>query len=80
MSSQSQQKLDILTEIQVVGLFADLLSVVSRNIDTPQQDHSNIKDLVQRYKSATDKDQRAILVNTIVRELALHSEAEEGKL
>ncbi|BGP58267.1 hypothetical protein JCM8202v2_005928 [Rhodotorula sphaerocarpa] len=40
-------------------------------------DHNNVKDLYHQYKSATNKDERATLVNTIIRELALHSEAEE---
>ncbi|GAA5869491.1 hypothetical protein JCM3774_001466 [Rhodotorula dairenensis] len=40
-------------------------------------DHNNVKDLYHRYKAASGKDERATLVNTIIREIALHSEAEE---
>ncbi|TNY23128.1 hypothetical protein DMC30DRAFT_67900 [Rhodotorula diobovata] len=40
-------------------------------------DHNNVKDLYQRYKQATNKDEKATLVNTIIHELAVHSEAEE---
>lgn len=68
-------------------------------------DHNNVKDLYHQYKAASDKDQRATLVNTsasspqfclfstyelfsmrkadslvapkVIREIALHSEAEE---
>ncbi|GAA6013098.1 hypothetical protein JCM10207_006171 [Rhodosporidiobolus poonsookiae] len=40
-------------------------------------DHNNVKDLYHRYKAANSKDEKATLVNTIIRELAQHSEAEE---
>ncbi|GAA5820879.1 hypothetical protein JCM11251_001858 [Rhodosporidiobolus azoricus] len=40
-------------------------------------DHNNVKDLYHRYKRASSKDEKSTLVNTIIRELAQHSEAEE---
>ncbi|GAA5946130.1 hypothetical protein JCM3775_004156 [Rhodotorula graminis] len=40
-------------------------------------DHNQVKDLYQRYRQSTSKDEKATLVNTIIRELAVHSEAEE---
>lgn len=40
-------------------------------------DHNNVKDLYTRYKSASSNEEKSTLVNTIIRELATHSEAEE---
>ncbi|GAA5865575.1 hypothetical protein JCM8547_007654 [Rhodosporidiobolus lusitaniae] len=40
-------------------------------------DHNNVKDLYSRYKRATSDEEKSTLVNTIIRELATHSEAEE---
>lgn len=42
-----------------------------------QVDHENVRDLIKRYKQCTDHDDKSTLINTIVRELAVHSEAEE---
>ncbi|GAA6039163.1 hypothetical protein JCM8097_000444 [Rhodosporidiobolus ruineniae] len=40
-------------------------------------DHNNVKDLYHRYKSASSVEEKSTLVNTIIHELAMHSEAEE---
>ncbi|BGP20176.1 hypothetical protein JCM10213_000739 [Rhodosporidiobolus nylandii] len=40
-------------------------------------DHNNVKDLYARYKAATSTEEKSTLVNTIIHELAMHSEAEE---
>ncbi|GAA6050882.1 hypothetical protein JCM3770_005754 [Rhodotorula araucariae] len=40
-------------------------------------DHNNVKDLYHRYKQSTSTEEKSTLVNTIIRELAMHSEAEE---
>ncbi|BGP35446.1 hypothetical protein JCM10296v2_007284 [Rhodotorula toruloides] len=40
-------------------------------------DHNNVKQLFHMYKKATSKEEKGTLVNTIIREIAVHSEAEE---
>ncbi|KAK4050467.1 hypothetical protein OIV83_003537 [Microbotryomycetes sp. JL201] len=47
-------------------------------IDEIITDHNNIKDLFKRYKNETDRDKKAMIVNTMIREIAIHSEAEEA--
>jgi len=52
------------------------------NLDVAEQikiDHDNVRDLFSRYQStpASDVDQRAMIVNTLIREAAIHSDAEE---
>ncbi|KAK4052902.1 hypothetical protein OIO90_004178 [Microbotryomycetes sp. JL221] len=49
-------------------------------IDEITIDHNNIKYLFVEYKkqSKTDDDIRAKIVNTLIREIAIHSEAEEA--
>jgi len=46
-------------------------------LDEIKIDHNNIKDLWARYKSATSEDEKGIIRNTMIREIAVHSEAEE---
>lgn len=38
---------------------------------------SQIKDLFTEYRKTTDISRKAVLANTIIREIAVHSEAEE---
>lgn len=40
-------------------------------------DHDNVRDLFQRYKSATDPKQKKAIANTLIREMAVHGDAEE---
>ncbi|OSD03999.1 hypothetical protein PYCCODRAFT_1433904 [Trametes coccinea BRFM310] len=40
-------------------------------------DHDNVRDLFDRFKAATDLKEKAILANTLVREMAIHGDAEE---
>jgi hypothetical protein len=40
-------------------------------------DHDNVRDLYSRFKSETDKDTKWAIANTLVREMAIHSDAEE---
>ncbi|GAA5998810.1 uncharacterized protein JCM10292_005716 [Rhodotorula paludigena] len=62
---------DTATNMSTVANHADLYSEIV-------VDHNNVKDLYHRYKTASSNDERATLVNTNVRELAVHSEAEEA--
>ncbi|KAI8993762.1 hypothetical protein BD414DRAFT_513444 [Trametes punicea] len=39
--------------------------------------HDNVRDLFDRFKAATDLKEKAILANTLVREMAIHGDAEE---
>ncbi|KAI0373411.1 hypothetical protein BV20DRAFT_735039 [Pilatotrama ljubarskyi] len=39
-------------------------------------DHDNVRDLFDRFKAATDLKEKAILANTLVREMAIHGDAE----
>jgi len=55
---------------------------MSSNFITPfteiKLDHDNIRELYQRYKNCTaGKDERSMITNTLIRELAIHSDAEE---
>ncbi|PVG04855.1 hypothetical protein CPB86DRAFT_778170 [Serendipita vermifera] len=40
-------------------------------------DHNNVRDLYMRYVKETDRENKRALANTIIRELAVHGEAEE---
>ncbi|KAH8800547.1 hypothetical protein DL96DRAFT_1699255 [Flagelloscypha sp. PMI_526] len=40
-------------------------------------DHDNVRDLFRRFKAEQDKTQQAILANTLIREMAIHSDSEE---
>ncbi|CDO73569.1 hypothetical protein BN946_scf185014.g39 [Trametes cinnabarina] len=40
-------------------------------------DHDNVRDLFERYKAATDLNQKTIIANTLIREMAIHGDAEE---
>ncbi|PSR73286.1 hypothetical protein PHLCEN_2v10856 [Hermanssonia centrifuga] len=40
-------------------------------------DHDNVRDLFQRYKNATNEDEKKLIANTLIREMAIHSDAEE---
>ena len=51
----------------------------NNTLDVTQEiklDHDNVRDLFERFKSATDKDQRAMIANTLIREMAIHGDAE----
>jgi len=40
-------------------------------------DHDNVRDLFSRFQSASAQDERASIANTLIREMAIHSDAEE---
>jgi len=40
-------------------------------------DHDNVRDLFDRFKASTDADQKKAIANTLVREMAIHGDAEE---
>ena len=40
-------------------------------------DHDNVRDLLQRFKSESDKDTKKNIANTLIREMAIHGDAEE---
>ncbi|KAI0702976.1 hypothetical protein C8T65DRAFT_655250 [Cerioporus squamosus] len=40
-------------------------------------DHDNVRDLFERYKATTNRDEKATIANTLVREMAIHGDAEE---
>ncbi|TFY76954.1 hypothetical protein EWM64_g7058 [Hericium alpestre] len=40
-------------------------------------DHDNVRELFERYQSASSKDEKAVIANTLVREMAIHGDAEE---
>lgn len=42
-----------------------------------QLDHDNVRDLYSRFKTATDKAQKWAIANTLICEMAIHSDAEE---
>ncbi|EMD38246.1 hypothetical protein CERSUDRAFT_93778 [Gelatoporia subvermispora B] len=39
-------------------------------------DHDNVRDLFDRYKAASGHDEKVALANTLIREMAVHSDAE----
>ncbi|KAH9855244.1 hypothetical protein C2E23DRAFT_866859 [Lenzites betulinus] len=43
-------------------------------------DHDNIRDLFDRFQATTDLKQKATLANTMMREIAIHSEAEDNSV
>ncbi|EIN12883.1 hypothetical protein PUNSTDRAFT_60584 [Punctularia strigosozonata HHB-11173 SS5] len=45
--------------------------------DEIKLDHDNVRDLMQRFKAATAQDEKAAIANTMIREMAIHSDAEE---
>ncbi|EJF64872.1 hypothetical protein BD309DRAFT_979315 [Dichomitus squalens] len=50
------------------------------HLDVTEQiklDHDNVRDLFQRYKQTADHDQKAAIANTLIREMAIHGDAEE---
>ncbi|RPD63892.1 hypothetical protein L227DRAFT_365415 [Lentinus tigrinus ALCF2SS1-6] len=40
-------------------------------------DHDNVRDLFERFRAASDRDEKATLANTLIREMAIHGDAEE---
>ncbi|KAI0333538.1 hypothetical protein GY45DRAFT_1344001 [Cubamyces sp. BRFM 1775] len=40
-------------------------------------DHDNVRDLFERYKATTDLNQKTTIANTLIREMAIHGDAEE---
>jgi len=40
-------------------------------------DHDNVRDLYERFKVATTSDEKGVIANTLIREMAIHSDAEE---
>ncbi|KZT70423.1 hypothetical protein DAEQUDRAFT_810601 [Daedalea quercina L-15889] len=43
-------------------------------------DHDNVRELFQRYKSTTDAATKRAIANTLLREIAVHSDAEEASV
>jgi len=43
-------------------------------------DHDNVRELFDRYKSAPDKENKMMIANTLIREMAIHGDAEEISL
>ncbi|KAI0040785.1 hypothetical protein FA95DRAFT_823786 [Auriscalpium vulgare] len=46
-------------------------------VDEIKLDHNNVRDLFERFKAAHGKDERAVIANTLIREMSVHGEAEE---
>ncbi|KAI0082151.1 hypothetical protein K474DRAFT_1681502 [Panus rudis PR-1116 ss-1] len=40
-------------------------------------DHDNVRDLFDRFKASSDLDEKKAIANTLIREMAVHSDAEE---
>lgn len=40
-------------------------------------DHNNVRDLFQRYTAASDPADKTAIANTLIREMAIHGDAEE---
>ncbi|KAJ8081871.1 hypothetical protein AAF712_004770 [Marasmius tenuissimus] len=40
-------------------------------------DHENVRDLFQRFQAAKNKEEKAPIANTLIREIAVHGDAEE---
>ncbi|RDX56461.1 hypothetical protein OH76DRAFT_1460142 [Lentinus brumalis] len=40
-------------------------------------DHDNVRELYERYKQTTDMNQKGMIANTLIREMAVHGDAEE---
>ncbi|KAL7281277.1 hypothetical protein ACG7TL_004586 [Trametes sanguinea] len=60
-----------------------LLNMSTALLDVTREikiDHDNVRDLFDRFKAATDLKEKAILANTLVREMAIHGDAEYVKL
>ncbi|KZT63666.1 hypothetical protein DAEQUDRAFT_770409 [Daedalea quercina L-15889] len=43
-------------------------------------DHDNVRELFQRYKTTTDAPTKKAIANTIIREITVHSDAEEASV
>ncbi|KZT67227.1 hypothetical protein DAEQUDRAFT_399413 [Daedalea quercina L-15889] len=43
-------------------------------------DHDNVRELFQRYKTTTDAATKKAIANTIIREITIHSDAEEASV
>ena len=55
------------------------LATASRLLDVSQEielDHDNVRDLWARYLVATHQPVRRAIANTLIREMAVHSDAE----
>ena len=44
--------------------------------DEIKLDHDNVRELFERYKSTTDDQTKRAIANTLIREMAIHSDAE----
>ncbi|KAI1796903.1 hypothetical protein LXA43DRAFT_878772 [Ganoderma leucocontextum] len=56
------------------------MAPASTHLDVTEQiiiDHDNVRDLFERYKKAADDEQKAAIANTLIREMAIHGDAEE---
>ncbi|KDQ57006.1 hypothetical protein JAAARDRAFT_69977 [Jaapia argillacea MUCL 33604] len=56
------------------------MATTSNKLDVAHEiklDHDNVRDLWSRFQASSDKNERAVLANTLVREMAVHGDAEE---
>ncbi|KAI0372953.1 hypothetical protein BV20DRAFT_939052 [Pilatotrama ljubarskyi] len=56
------------------------MATASNTLDVTHEikiDHDNVRDLFDRYKSATDLNEKTTIANTLIREMAIHGDAEE---
>ncbi|KDQ61079.1 hypothetical protein JAAARDRAFT_204844 [Jaapia argillacea MUCL 33604] len=56
------------------------MATVQKKLDVTHEiklDHDNVRDLWSRYQQATTRDNKAVLANTLIREMAVHGDAEE---
>lgn len=51
------------------------LATASRLLDVTKLDHDNVRDLWARYQKATHQLERRAIANTLIREMAVHSDA-----
>ncbi|KAJ8083349.1 hypothetical protein PM082_009221 [Marasmius tenuissimus] len=60
--------------------YAAMSSATTGQLDIAREiklDHDNVRDLFERFKLATSKDEKGIIANTLIREMAVHSDSEE---
>ncbi|KAJ2994492.1 hypothetical protein NUW54_g7542 [Trametes sanguinea] len=56
------------------------MATASNHLDVTHEikiDHDNVRDLFERYNAATDLNEKTTIANTLIREMAIHGDAEE---
>ncbi|KAI0093450.1 hypothetical protein BDY19DRAFT_923768 [Irpex rosettiformis] len=61
------------TAVRTLATYSTLLDV-TREI---KLDHDNVRDLFARFGRATDQKEKTLIANTLIREMFVHSDAEE---